>query len=92
MENVDQKPEVPDELTLTLRKAVEFAGEQIHVLELREPTLDEVEKFTKEFQKNGSISAARFLISLISGHPVAALGKIAARDFKAAEEYLANFI
>ncbi|KMN32084.1 hypothetical protein VI26_18115 [Chromobacterium sp. LK1] len=88
----ENKPEVPDELTLTLRKPIDFGGEQIHVLELREPTLDELEKFSKEYQKNGHIAGSKFLISLVSGHPVAAIGRIGARDYKAAEEYLANFV
>ncbi|OVE45586.1 phage tail assembly protein [Chromobacterium violaceum] len=86
------KEEVADELTLTLRKPIDFGGEQIHVLELREPTLDELEKFSKEYQKNGHIAGSKFLISLVSGHPAAAIGRIGARDYKAAEEYLANFV
>ncbi|WP_434627653.1 phage tail assembly protein [Chromobacterium sp. CV08] len=86
-----QKTEVADELTLALRKPIALGDEKYHVLELREPLVDELEKFHEQLEKKTPIFATKFLISLVSDVPVAAIGRLGARDFKAAEAYLANF-
>ncbi|PXX49371.1 phage tail assembly protein [Aquitalea magnusonii] len=87
----ENKAEVPDELTIELRKPVELAGETTYVLELREPTVDELDRFMKALDKHGPIEATKLLISAVSGVSVAVLGKVGARDFKTAESYLSNF-
>ncbi|NHR07644.1 phage tail assembly protein [Chromobacterium haemolyticum] len=87
----ENKTEVPDELTIELRKPVELAGETTFVLELREPTVDELDRFLKAMDKHGPVEATKLLISAVSGVNVAVLGKVGARDFKAAESYLSNF-
>jgi hypothetical protein len=83
--------EIPDSLTVPLRKPVDLAGATTYVLELREPTVDELQRFTQEMNRADPISALKLLISSVSGVDVATIGRIGARDFKKAEKYLNNF-
>jgi hypothetical protein len=81
-----------DTKTITLKKSVEFNAETFHELHLREPVADEIDKFSKASEKDGAVSALLLLISLVTGIPKPAIGKIGARDMKAAERFLSSFL
>jgi hypothetical protein len=80
--------DLPDTLTITLRKPVEFAGETYAELHLREPSADELVRMATESGIKGSL----FSIFVITGIPLGAIGKIGARDLRRASNYLMAFI
>ncbi|HEV2365397.1 MAG TPA: phage tail assembly protein [Caulobacteraceae bacterium] len=81
----DEAPaELPDELVIDLHKAIDFAGETLTQITVREPTFGQLE----EMRKKGS---SIFAISLISGVPEQAIAKMMARDVKKAGDFLALF-
>ena len=89
----EEKPkEAPDELTITLRKPVKLGDETITELNLREPTMGEVEKFVKSTDRHDNLTAMNLFIASISGVNKAAIDMIGARDGKAAREYLSAFL
>jgi hypothetical protein len=88
--------ELPDEFTLTLKKPITFGKDpnvEHHVeLQLREPTMDEIDAFTKNVRKKGEIEALKFFIAAVSGVPFVIIGKLGARDMMVAQGYLLAFI
>ena len=88
----DASLEVPDELTIPLRKPVKFGDETYSELNLREPTMKEIEKFTQSLNKWDPLVAMNFFISVIAGVPKPAIDLIGGRDGKKAREYLSNFL
>lgn len=80
--------ELPDALTVTLRKPVELGGIVYAKLDLREPTADE---WTRWDQKSG-IDADIIAVSTVSGVPEPAVRMIGARDLLAASRYIARFL
>jgi len=94
--NIPQN-DIPDELVIVLRRPVELGGkgtappEVLVELNLREPTLIELEDLTKNSTKHGVIAAIKMLIATQTGASAAAVGRIGARDFKQAEKYLSSF-
>lgn len=89
------KKEIPDELTITLRKPVTlgqgFDAETFTELLLREPIVEEVLAFNKESGKDAG-DALRKLIAKVSGTPIAVINRIGARDFTTAANYLTSFM
>jgi len=84
----------PEQMTLELSKPVTLGSETYSVLELREPTVGEVEKAQRAQRgADGSATASDIvLVSLVSGVPKPAVEKIVYRDFRKAVEYLAVFL
>lgn len=80
--------ELLDEKTITLRRPVEANGQSYSELNLREPTADEL----LQINKFSGTEADIFAVSLISGVPKAAIGKIGARDLIAAAGFIGNFL
>ncbi|WP_252120454.1 phage tail assembly protein [Symbiopectobacterium purcellii] len=70
-------------------KTQKTAWEQI---ELREPALLEVEQFYDKQTKSSSLAAMRLLISLVSGVPESALGRMAFTDYRECEGFLLGFL
>lgn len=89
------KKEIPDELTITLRKPVTLGqgsdAETFTELPLREPVVEEVLTFNKESGKDAG-DALRKLIAKVSGTPIAVINRIGARDFTTAANYLTSFM
>jgi Phage tail assembly chaperone proteins, E, or 41 or 14 len=81
-------PEQPDELVVTLRKPVEFAGKIYDELRLREPTAGEMEEISKHSGTAGTI----FAIAQVSGTPIGAVRRIGVRDMNKAGDYLLGFL
>ncbi|WP_238911934.1 phage tail assembly protein [Achromobacter xylosoxidans] len=89
------KKEIPDELTITLRKPVTLGqgsdAETFTELALREPIVEEVLAFNKDSAKDAG-DALRKLIAKVSGAPIAVINRIGARDFTTAANYLTSFM
>ncbi|MGU7784881.1 phage tail assembly protein [Burkholderia sp. PU8-34] len=81
----------PETLTLTLRKAVQIKGDSISytTLELREPTVDELDRSLKAGDTSYATNAA--LISFITGVPIKAVRDLGKRDYEEAVTYLQGF-
>jgi hypothetical protein len=86
---MDEIIETSAELTIMLRKPVELGPVTYSELQLREPTADEWVQCAKV--TNGAESD-RKLVSLVSGMPEAAVGKVGMRDFLQATRYLERFL
>jgi hypothetical protein len=88
--------ELPDEYLLVLKKPITFGKEpnvEHHTeLQLREPTLDEIDAFTKNVRKKGEMESLKFFIAAITGVPFVIIGKLGARDMMVAQEYLLAFL
>ncbi|CAB3627356.1 Uncharacterised protein [Achromobacter sp. 2789STDY5608633] len=89
------KKEIPDELTIALRKPVTLGqggdAETFTELVLREPIVEEVLSFNKDSSKDAG-DALRKLIGKVSGVPIAVINRIGARDFTTAANYLTSFM
>ncbi len=89
----DDMDDLPDEMTLTLRKSVDCgAGHVLHELTLREPTTGEIDQFMRKHDQEGPMAAMNLLISLVSGVDLPFVKRIGIRDAKKAGDFLANFI
>lgn len=84
--------DIPDEMILTLRKPVKFGEESYTELNLREPTMGEIEKFTKSLSKWDPLTAMNFFIASVAGIPKPVIDLIGGRDGKKAREYLSSFL
>jgi len=89
------KKELEDEFTLTLRKPIALGtgadAETYTQLELREPLADEMLEFSRLSAADAG-NALRRMIAKISGVPLAVIGKMRARDFTRASNYLMEFM
>lgn len=85
---------LPEEETLPLSRPVSLADgmEEYSDITLKEPDLDQTEKFYRERDKNGVLSGIALLISLVSGVPVPAVKKLKFRDYKRCEVWLTRFL
>lgn len=88
----DDKFELPDEETIILSHPVLMGDQEYTEITLKEPELDQTDKFYKERDKNGVLSGMALLICLVSGVPVPALKKLKFRDYKKCEVWLTNFL
>jgi hypothetical protein len=79
---------LPDEMTITLRKAVTLGEASWSELNLREPTAEEWSRWDK---KTG-IEADIIAVSAVSGLPEPAVRKIGARDLAKASRFIARFL
>jgi hypothetical protein len=79
---------VEETLTITLRKPITGPdGGKFDRLDLREPTIGEVEKSTG---KTG-VKANIFLVSMVAEVPEAVIAKLSARDFAKALAFVNSF-
>ncbi|MDX3878123.1 MAG: phage tail assembly protein [Achromobacter sp.] len=89
------KKEIPDELTITLRKPITLGqggdAETFTEMALREPVVEELLAFNKESAKDAG-DALRKLIAKISTLPLAVVNRVGARDFTKASNYLTSFM
>jgi hypothetical protein len=94
-EKSDQPVELPAEKTITLRKAITIGtgADQVKYDEitLREPTVDEIEKFIKKLKGTNEIDAMRYFIALVSGMLPTVIGQMGARDWNEAQEFIQAF-
>lgn len=81
----------PETFTLILKKAIQIKGDSVSYtqLELREPTVDELDRSLKAGETSYATNAA--LISFISGIPVQAVRNLGKRDYEEAVTYLQGF-
>jgi hypothetical protein len=84
--------QLDDKKTIVLRSAVTENDTTIAELNLREPTAREIDKLTKDVEKQGPITGMILLIATISGLQKPTIDQIGARDFKDAQLYLASFL
>jgi hypothetical protein len=89
-QNIEKKPH-PETLTLTLRKPVQIKGDSVSygTLDLREPTVDELDRCVKAGDTAYATNAA--LISFVTGVPLQAIRNLGKRDYEEAVEYLQGF-
>lgn len=80
--------DIPDELTVTLRKPVTHANTTYSELRLREPTVADL-KWSAEGAL-GMDQMAR-LIFKVAGVPLAAVDQLSVRDFRRCDDYLRGF-
>lgn len=80
--------QLADELVITLRKPVEFAGESHTQLVLREPTGAEMLQWDRLSGVEADIKA----VAIVSGLPEPVVKQIGARDLIQAGRYLAAFL
>ena len=80
--------EVPEELVITLRKTVEFAGQTYDRLILREPTAGQMMEWDKLSGTEGDVKA----VAVVSGLPEPAVRLIGARDLIKAAKYISRFL
>lgn len=89
------KKELQDEYTLTLRKPITLGSgaeaEIFYHLDLREPLAEELLDFNQRSAKDAG-DALKRLIAKISGAPLSVIGKMKARDFTLASNYLMDFM
>ncbi|MBV8970919.1 MAG: phage tail assembly protein [Sphingomonadaceae bacterium] len=80
--------DIPDTLTIVLRKPVDHAGQVYDRIELREPTAAELVQMSRVNGTEGDI----FALSLIGGVPKGAIEKIGARDLLTGARFLGGFL
>ena len=90
--NDHQDSEVLDELIIPLKKPVTLGDQTYHELQLREPTMIEIENFTKNLKKWEPLVAMNFFIAVVAGVPKPVIDQIGGRDGKRAREFLSNFL
>jgi hypothetical protein len=83
--------ELPEQLTLTLRKPITLGDNTIETLELREPNASEFKKFSKQASSDPA-AALVALIANVSGVAPPIIDRIGVRDMNAAGEYLMAFM
>jgi hypothetical protein len=87
--------ELPTQYTHELFSPVHFGkgdNTEIHSrIELREPTLDQFEAFSKNARKLGELGALKHFIADVSDTPVPIIGKLGGRDMMVCQEYLLAF-
>lgn len=81
----------PESKTITLRKPVTLKGDTvtINVLELREPTVDELDRASQANSSGYASNAA--LISFVAAVPLQVARSIGKRDYEEAVAYLTGF-
>lgn len=86
--------ELPDEETIPLSHPISMGKEhpEYQEITLKEPSLDEVDKFYQEREKDSPLSGMGLLISLVSGVPRPAVRKLKFRDYKRCEVWLTRFL
>lgn len=84
--------DIQDEKTIVLRKPLMEDSQTVAEINLRELTAREIDKFLKDAEKHGPISAMILLLSTISGLQKPTIDQMGARDFKDAQNYLASFL
>lgn len=85
---VQEEEDLPETLTISLRKPVEHGGITYTELHLREPTADE---WTRWDNLSG-VEADIMAISTIAGMPQLAVRKVGARDLLKGSRYIARFL
>ncbi|ASW00136.1 phage tail assembly protein [Paraburkholderia aromaticivorans] len=86
---------VPDSITIELSKPIILKGTEeteISEIELKEPTLGQLQAFIKRTAKEHAVECMKWLISEISGVPMLALTNIGVRDYYKAQDYLTAFL
>lgn len=90
-----KQEDLPDVFVLHLLRPIKFGKEsnqEIHTrLELREPTLDEIDKFVSDMKRHGEVSALKHFIAQVTDTPFVIIGQMGARDMTVAQEYLTAF-
>jgi len=81
-------PELPEDLTVLLRKPVTLGSMTYSELKLREPTAAEWQQWDKLEGIDGDIKA----VSVVSGVPEPAIRLIGARDLIQASRYIGAFL
>lgn len=88
--------DLPDQLVVTLAKPILMGnGTDVTTFEnitLRSPTVDELSQFVRKSQKENEVDAMKFLVSIVSGAPLAVVGKMGVRNFYEAQDYLLKMI
>jgi len=86
----DSIDEIPEALTMPLRKPVKIGDQIYEALNLREPTAGECSKMARKAETDPT-GALIDLISMVSGIAPPIIEKIGVRDMREAGQYLAVF-
>lgn len=86
--------ELPEEETIILSHPISLGKDSPDYPEitLKEPSLDQADKFYQEREKASLLSGMGLLISLVSGVPRPAVMKLKFRDYKRCEVWLSRFL
>jgi hypothetical protein len=81
----------PEQKLLRLRKPITLKGDTVtyDTLELREPTVDELDRSVRTEGSGYASNAA--LIAMVAGVPLAVVRKIGKTDYEEATAYLSGF-
>ncbi|MFM0306277.1 phage tail assembly protein [Paraburkholderia sp. RL17-383-BIF-A] len=81
----------PDTKTISLRKPVTLKGDSVTTssLDLREPTVDELDRASQAGETGYASNAA--LISFVAGVPLQVARALGKRDYEEAVKYLTGF-
>ncbi|WP_152665221.1 phage tail assembly protein [Serratia marcescens] len=85
---------LPDSETIVLGHPVSIDKNKTLYTEITlcEPTMDQVDAFYKERDKNNVLMAMGALISMVSDIPVPVIKKLKFRDYKRCEVWLTRFL
>ena len=92
-----RKPPVADEFVIELKKPVTMSNGKgddtiYERIELCEPETGMVTQFQKRGQRETTIDAMKFLISIVSGVPMPVLDKVLWSDFYRAMDYMSRWV
>lgn len=80
--------EIPDELEISLRKAIEFGGIRYDRIIIREPTAGQMLEWDKLTGHEADVKA----VAVVSGLPEPAVKLLGSRDFTKAAKHIASFL
>lgn len=91
---MNEELNLPESETLALNHPVSIDKNKTQYTEitLYEPTMDQVDAFYKERDKNNVLMAMGSLISMVSDIPVPVIKKLKFRDYKRCEVWLTRFL
>lgn len=87
----------PDELVVELSRPVTISNgsddaTEFTSLRLSEPNVEQLSQFVRKTKSENAVDAMKYLVSIVSGVPLAVISRIGVRDFYKAQEYLMAFL
>ena len=83
------KSQLPEKLTITLSKPIEFDEKTFDKIELVEPVAGQIVKAGRE---KDAVASNIVLVSEVAGVPIDVVRKMRARDFERAAQFLHSFL
>ena len=88
---------IPDELVVELSRPVTLSNgsedaTEYTTIRLSEPTVEQLSQFVRKTKSENAVDAMKYLVSIVSGTPLAVIARIGVRDFYKAQEYMMAFL